>query len=186
MLGHASFQPAIALSTMALSGMGLAGCASEAPQPETVDEFAARVGAQKPGAAQTAAAAPQAAPASATAPAAQQASVLQLESLGSIAELDLGPTEAGGCTFSSAGTNMMAAFGPPDKTMSGKATVRVGGQLRVLDAPPGGYDTIRAGTVFNGEGFSVLVSPAGGERAKLTVTDNGGQQSVFDGKWVCV
>ena len=175
----------------------LASCGDEAPEPETVDEFAARVGTVTPDAgtaAEDAAPTPQAtaqpaptqaaqAPANA-APAATQGSVLQLETLGDVSEIGLGP-RAGGCTFSSGGNAMLVAAGPSDRALPGKATLRAGGKLRILDAPPGGYNAIKSGTLFRGEGFTALVTLSGADSAKLTMRNAGGQQSVFDGRWVC-
>ncbi len=80
---------------------------------------------------------------------------------------------------------MLVAAAPQDRSIPGKATVRVGGQLLLLDAPPGGYDAVRAGTTFNGEGISVLVTVGGAGAANMTVTDASGQQRAFDGRWVC-
>jgi hypothetical protein len=206
-----------------LLSMALAACAEDPVEPETVDEFAARVGtgtdngtgtgnatgtadgssaSQSPASpAQTASAGGVSAPAGTqgdgqvggTGPNAG-GSVLQLQNLGDISEVDLGP-RAGGCTFNSAGTDMLVAAAPADRALPGKATVRAAGALYVLDAPPGGFDAVKAGTVFKGEGFSALVSvggvspagasPAGAAQAKLTITNSEGQQSVFDGSWVC-
>ena len=108
----------------------------------------------------------------------------QLERLGNIGGVDLGP-RAGGCTFSAAGQEMLVAAGPSDRSLPGKATVRAGGKLILLDAPPGGYDQVKAGTTFNGEGFSVLVQPTGRDTGQMTITDVQGRQKSFNGRWVC-
>lgn len=164
-----------------LPALGLAACNDPVPEPESAEDFAARVGTS--GSEVEAAPAPQATVAVQAAPPVG-ADVLQLEKLGNIAGVDLGP-RAGACTFSSQGNEMLIAAGPEEETLPGKATVRIGGKLFLLDAPPGGFTQVRSGTVFNGEGFSVLVTPAGGDDAKMTVTDSEGDQQVFDGKWVC-
>ena len=88
-------------------------------------------------------------------------------------------------TFSAAGQEMLVAAGPSDRSLPGKATVRAGGKLILLDAPPGGYDQVKAGTTFNGEGFSVLVQPTGRDTGQMTITDVQGRQKSFNGRWVC-
>ena len=49
----------------------------------------------------------------------------------------------------------------------------------------GGYDQVKAGTTFNGEGFSVLVQPTGRDTGQMTITDVQGRQKAFNGRWVC-
>jgi len=176
-----------------MPAFGLAACNDAPPEPETVDEFAARVGTGTSGevAPQAgAAAAPQQAVVTSAVEgaAAPQTNVLAPEKLGNIADVDLGP-RAGGCTFAAGGTEMLIAAAPEDRSIPGKAVVRLGGQLLVLDAPPGGFNLIKSGTGFQGEGVAVSVarndSGADIDSARMTVTDDNGQQNVFDGRWVC-
>lgn len=167
--------------------LALAACSQEpAPSSSDADDFAARVGA--PGTSTTGGAAVVAPDAVETTAARiappPNTDVTQLERLGNIGGVDLGP-RAGGCTFSADGQEMLVAAGPGDRALPGKATVRVGGKLILLDAPPGGYDQVRAGTTFNGEGFSVLVQPTGRDTGQMTITDVQGRQKAFNGRWVC-
>ncbi|MGI8944392.1 MAG: hypothetical protein ACR2FJ_09235 [Qipengyuania sp.] len=164
-----------------LAAMLLAGCGSEPAEQESAEDFAARVGAGGTGAE----GAP--APVETTAykaPPPPNSDVLELEQLGNISGVNLGP-RAGGCAFSANGTEMLVAAGPRERALPGKATVRVDGKLLLLDAPPGGFEAVRDGTVFNGEGFSVLVTKTGRDTANMTVTDAQGREKVFDGRWVC-
>lgn len=160
----------------------VAACAPDPSGSESAQDYASRVGA--PGAvAEGAAPAPVATTAVMAAPPAN-ADVFQLEKLGNIGGVNLGP-RAGGCTFSVEGQEMLIAAAPADRALPGKATVRIGGQLLLLDAPPGGIDQVRAGTNFTGEGFSVLVTRTGPEQATLTVSDAAGTQKAYAGNWVC-
>ncbi|WP_432200378.1 hypothetical protein ACRAQ7_12365 [Erythrobacter sp. W53] len=173
-----------------MPAIGLAACNDAPAEPETVDEFAARVGTATSAAPAEQAATPgQAVVTSAVEGApAPQTNVLAPEKLGNIADVDLGP-RAGGCTFATGSTEMLIAAAPEDRSIPGKAVVRLGGQLLVLDAPPGGYNLIKSGTGFQGEGFAVSVarndSGADSDAARMTVTDDNGQQKIFDGRWVC-
>ncbi|KZY54664.1 hypothetical protein A3736_13740 [Erythrobacter sp. HI0063] len=166
----------------------LAACSSQEPAPaDSAEDFASRVGA--PGTSTTGGTAVVVAPQTVETTAARIApppntDVTQLERLGNIGGVDLGP-RAGGCTFSAAGQEMLVAAGPSDRSLPGKATVRAGGKLILLDAPPGGYDQVKAGTTFNGEGFSVLVQPTGRDTGQMTITDVQGRQKSFNGRWVC-
>ena len=166
-----------------LSALALAACSSQAPdQSGDADDFASRIGSgssSPEGQAQQSTTAVDAAPYPGT-------DVKQLEQLGNVSNVDLGPrTGGGGCTFSHEGTTMLMAAAPGERALPGKATVRVGGQLLLLDAPPGGFDLVRTGTTFNGEGFSVLVSPTGPDTGTMTVTDTEGAQKTYNGRWVC-
>lgn len=159
----------------------VAGCSQEPASSETAGDFADRVGA--PGAVAEGVPAPVETTAVKAAPPAN-ADVFQLEKLGNIGGVDLGP-RAGGCTFSVEGQEMLIAAAPADRALPGKATVRIGGQLLLLDAPPGGIEQVRSGTRFTGEGFSALVTRTGPEQASLTVADAAGTQKAFAGNWVC-
>lgn len=160
----------------------LAGCSQEPASTETADDFASRVGA--PGSVSVdGVPAPVETTAVKAAPPAN-ADVFQLEKLGNIGGVDLGP-RAGGCTFSVEGQEMLIAAAPADRALPGKATVRIGGQLLLLDAPPGGIEQVRSGTRFTGEGFSALVTRTGPDQASLTVADAAGTQKAFAGNWVC-
>lgn len=160
----------------------VAACSQEPANSESADDFANRVGA--PGSvAEGGTPAPVATIAVKAAPPAS-ADVFQLEKLGNIGGVDLGP-RAGGCTFSVQGQEMLIAAAPADRALPGKATVRIGGQLLLLDAPPGGIDQVRSGTTFTGEGFSALVTRTGPDQASLTIADASGTQKAFAGNWVC-
>ena len=159
----------------------LAACNQQSAEQEGADDFAARVGAG--GASAEGAPAPVETTAVQAAPPAG-ANVLALEQLGNIGGVDLGP-RAGGCTFASNGVEMLMAAAPADRALPGKATVRVGGKLLLLDAPPGGISTVMQGTTFTGEGFTASVNNTGADTGVLTVTNANGQQKAFDGRWVC-
>ena len=162
--------------------LALSACSDRSGTDGSEGDFASRVGqAGQP------AAAGNSAPVDTTAtagPPPAGADVFALEKLGDIGGVDLGP-RAGGCTFSSNGTEMLIAAGPADRELPGKGVVRIGGKLIKLDTPPGGIDSIRGGTDFNGEGFSVRVQPSAPGRASLTITNAGGEQKVVAGDWVC-
>ncbi len=112
------------------------------------------------------------------------ANVFALEKLGDISGVDLGP-RAGGCTFSEGGNEMLIAAGPADRSLPGRAAVRVGGQLIQLDSAPGGIAGIRAGTSFTGEGFGVRVQPTAPGKAIAAITDAKGATMQISGDWVC-
>lgn len=160
----------------------LAAC-SQQGESESAEDYATRIG----GSDQGAATAPVATAAVRAAPPAG-ADVLALEQLGNIADVDLGP-RAGGCTFSAQGTEMLIAAAPADRALPGKGVVRVGGQLLLLDAAPGGIDGLRDGSSFTGEGVTVTVAPEGaaGQRrpADLTIANAEGRAKTVSGDWVC-
>lgn len=112
------------------------------------------------------------------------ANVFAMEKLGDISGVNLGP-RAGGCTFSSGGTEMLLAAGPADRAIPGKGVVRIGGRLIELDTPPGGIEAIKAGTTFSGEGFNVRVQPTGKGKASMTITNGQGQIKTIVGDYVC-
>ena len=171
--------------------LALAACSSEPAEPENADDFAARIGQQDAGSSdQTAASQPAAdLPNTAEAAPPQGADVTQLQKLGDVGGVAFGPRE-GGCTFQgSAGDEMLIAAGMRDRGMPGKAVIRVGNGLVLLDSGPGGLDAIRSGTSFTGEGVTVRVAPAGGEgrtrRANLSVAGADGKTQTYSGNWIC-
>lgn len=165
-----------------LAALVLAACADrETGTDGSANDFASRVGAG-----QTAAPAA-AGPVATTAvkgPPPAQANVFELEQLGDIGGVNLGP-RAGGCTFSSGGVEKLIAAGPADRALPGKGVVRIGGKLIELDTAPGGIEAIKRGTVFTGEGFSVRVKPIGERSGQLFVTDGAGETRMVSGDWVC-
>lgn len=166
-----------------LAVLALAACSDRSGTDGTEDDFAARVGAGNA----TTSAVETAAPVVSKAvkgPPPPGADVFKLEKLGDISGVNLGP-RAGGCTFSSAGTEMLIAAGPADRSIPGKGVVRIGGRLIELDTPPGGVEAIKAGTTFTGEGFSVRVTPGTGGRGSMTITNGEGQTKAVAGDYVC-
>lgn len=170
----------------------LAGCSRspEPAQPEAgADDFASRIGtAPSAGAAPPTSSAVELAaniPSRAVKGVPPQgANVFAIEKLGDIGGVNLGP-RAGGCTFSSGGTEMLIAAGPADPAISGKGVVRIGGRLLELDTPPGGIAAIRTGTDFNGEGFSIRLTPTAPGKGTITITNSQGQQKTVAGDWTC-
>ena len=169
-------------AVLPLALLALAACSDRSGTDGSEGDFASRVGGGQSVAAPVAAA-PGATTAVEAAPPAG-ANVFAMEKLGDIGGVDLGP-RAGGCTFSENGTEMLIAAGPADRTLPGKAAVRIGGQLLALDAPPGGIAAIKAGTIFTGEGFKVQVSPTGPGHANLIVMKPSGESKVTAGDWIC-
>lgn len=168
-------------TTLPLALLLFAACSDrQAGTDGSESDFASRVGA---GPAATATATPMPTTAVRAAPPAGS-SPLDMEKLGDISGVDLGP-RAGGCTFSDAGKEILVAAGPADRALPGKAAVRIGGRLLTLDTPPGGIAAIKAGTKFTGEGFTVAVQPTGPGRALLSVTDAKGARKLINGEWVC-
>ncbi len=164
----------------------LAGCSRNEPERNAAnaDDFASRIGTGGTNAPAAAPTGPGATSAIKAAPAAAGGNVFALEKLGDISAVNLGP-RAGGCTFSSGGTEMLIAAGPADPALPGKAVVRVGGKLYELDTPPGGIAAIREGTDFNGEGFSIRLAPTAPGKGTITITNIEGQQKTVAGDWVC-
>ena len=172
---------------LTFSALALAACSQEpAGEQESADDFANRIGQQEgaatqqrdPDAPNTAVEAPP-----------QGANLTQLEQLGDVGGVDLGPRE-GGCTLMVGNREMMIAGALKDPAMPGKAVVRIGDTLVVTDSGPGGIDRIRAGTSFTGEGFTVQVAPAAGDArsrpANVLVTDAAGNSQNYSGNWICV
>lgn len=118
----------------------------------------------------------------------QGVDLTSLQKLGDIAGVNLGPRE-GGCTLTVGSDEMIIAAGMRDIDMPGKAVVRVGDSLTMMDSGPGGLASIKGGTTFAGEGFSVKVTPAAGDAqsrpAAVTVTDAAGKSQSYNGNWIC-
>lgn len=163
--------------------LALAACSERSGTDGSENDFAARVGAgeAQSSAVESAANLPSKA---VKGPPPPGANVFAMEKLGDIGGVNLGP-RAGGCTFSSQGTEMLIAAGPADRALPGKGVVRIGGKLIELDTPPGGIEAIKAGTTFTGEGFSVAVRPSGRGQASITITDGQGQTRTVAGDYVC-
>ncbi|MBU0668754.1 MAG: hypothetical protein KJ703_00335 [Alphaproteobacteria bacterium] len=160
----------------------VAACSQEPASSESADDFANRVGA--PGAVVEGGVPAPVETTAVKAPPPANADVFRLEKLGIIGGVDLGP-RAGGCTFSVQGQEMLIAAAPADRALPGKATVRIGGQLLLLDSPPGGIEQVRSGTSFAGEGFSARITRTGPDQASLMIADAAGTQKAFAGNWVC-
>lgn len=178
---------AVPLIVLALAA---SACSRKAPEPASTtgaSDFASRVGAAAPaGATGTAAAAPAA---KATAVLAMETkpgeTPFSMQQLGDASGVDLGP-KSGGCVFITNGVQMMQATAPLDRTLPGKAVVRIGGQLLRLDSPPGGISLVKMGTDFSGEGFRVEVRPDGKGHARVTTVDIEGESHILNGDWKCV
>ncbi|MBX9896293.1 MAG: hypothetical protein K2Y17_00030 [Qipengyuania sp.] len=162
--------------------LALAACSDRSGTDGSESDFASRVGAGNatPGAGQPGAPVETKA---AKGPPPANADVFALEKLGDISGVDLGP-RAGGCTFSSAGTEMLVAAGPADRALPGKGVVRIGGKLIELDTPPGGLEAIEGGTTFTGEGFSVQIQPTGKGQAMMTIAQGEDRKAIV-GDYVC-
>ncbi|WP_375289436.1 hypothetical protein [Qipengyuania sp.] len=166
---------------MASCVLSLSACGQteEGPAVDEAADFAARVGAAQspaPGQAIATEAAQGGPPAN--------ADVKILDEVGYIAGVDLGQ-RAGTCAFRVDGMDKLMATGPAERTMGGKAVVRIGGTLYRLDGGPGGFAAVREGTVFKGEGITVGVQPTGPGQAQLTVTDRNGETKTMVGDWNC-
>lgn len=158
--------------------LALAACSDNGGTDGSEKDFASRVGAGE-GTATPAPASTEAAPRATTAP-----KVSSLQPVGTFAQLGLN-VDAGGCSFVDAGRTLLVAAAPPDRTLPGKAAVRYGGKQVVLDAPPGDYARIRAGTTFAGEGFTVTVQPTGTGQAQITIKTPKGDSESAVGDWAC-
>lgn len=166
--------------------LALAACSSEPADQEGADDFANRIGQNGEGAGAAQADPDKPNTASEAPPAG--ADLTQLAKLGDIGGVDLGPRD-GGCTLMVGKDEMLIAGGMKDKALPGKAVVRVGDSLTLVDATAGGYDAIRDGTTFQGEGFTVSVAPAAGDQqrrpANVTVRDAAGKTQSYSGNWIC-
>ncbi|MXO95635.1 hypothetical protein GRI34_04270 [Erythrobacter aquimaris] len=168
-----------------LTALALAACSSEPAPQESADDFASRINGGEQGAA---------APVDADAPnVAAEAppagvNVTQLEQLRDIANVDMGPRD-GGCTFMDGNRELVMASALREPTLPGKAVIRVGGGLTLLDTGPGGLDSLKAGATFSGEGVTVQVAPQAGDAASraanLTVSAADGSTATYSGKWIC-
>ncbi|TMM49996.1 hypothetical protein [Qipengyuania marisflavi] len=183
MIGRLTFPAALLM---------LAACSQQPAEQESADDFAARIGGEATAESTSAANDPSQPtmdmPNKAQAAPPAGADVTQLEQLGDVGGVNLGPRE-GGCTFMTGGKEMIIAAGLRDKGMSGKGVIRVGDGLVLLDSGPGGLDRIKRGTNFSGEGVTVTVSPAAGEAqtrpANVTVTGADGKAASYSGNWIC-
>lgn len=181
----------IRAAVLSFSLIALAACSGEPAQQESADDFANRIGGQggqaSPGALDPAQPDPNA-PSVAVAAPPQNADLTQLQKLGDIGGVNLGPRE-GSCTFMADGTELIMAAGMKEPTIPGKAVVRLGGSLVTADAGPGGLASIKSGTTFTGEGFTVQVAPAAGEAqsraANVVVSQSGGNSQNYSGNWIC-
>lgn len=174
-----------------LIALSLAACASEPAEQESADDFAARIGGADAG---TAGATPvdpaktAEMPNTAVAVPPAGADVTQLEQLRDIAGVDFGPRD-GGCTFMDGNREVLIASGMNEPTLPGKAVIRVGGGLTMLDAPPGGLEQVKKGATFTGEGVTVTVAPAAGigqrRPANMSVSSADGKTVTYSGNWIC-
>ncbi|MBX7540587.1 hypothetical protein [Qipengyuania sphaerica] len=174
------------IALLAFSALALAACSQEpAGQQESADDFANRIG----GSTQLDPSQPDPdAPNTAVDAAPQGANLTQLQQLGDIGGVNLGPRE-GGCTFMVGSQEMIIAAGMNEPTLPGKAVVRLGDTLVMADSAPGGLAKIKSGTTFSGAGFTVQVAPAAGEAqsraANVVVTDASGNSQNYSGNWIC-
>ena len=166
--------------------LALVACSSEPVPQENAEDFASRIGEGGPPAVATPVDADKASTASAVPPAG--ADLTQLEKLGDIGDVDLGP-RAGGCTLMVGSSELLLAGAPGDDAIPGKAVVRLGDSLTIADAAAGGIDALKSGTSFKGEGFTVTVAPEAGTAASrpatVTVRDAAGKTQSYSGKWTC-
>ena len=173
------------ISVMALA---LASCSGDPTPQESADEFANRIGGGSEAVELDPSQPDPNAPNVASAIPPEGADLTQLEQLGDVGGVNLGPRE-GGCTFMAGDRELIIAVGMKEPTIPGKAVVRVGNELVLVDAGPGGLSAIKGGTTFSGEGFTVQVAPASGEAqsrpANVIVSDAAGKQQNYSGNWIC-
>lgn len=169
-----------------LALLALAACSSEPASEESADDFASRIG--QDGDATASAQVDPDKPNTANPVPPAGADLTQLQKLGDIGGVDLGARE-GGCTLMIGKDEMLIAAGTGDKAIPGKAVVRLGDSLTLVDASVGGLAAIKAGTSFTGEGFTITIAPAAGEQASrpasVTVRDAAGKTQSYRGKWIC-
>lgn len=167
----------------------LVACSAEPTEQESADDFASRIGGNdqqqdgivlsqsNPDTPNTANDAPP-----------SGVDLTSLQKLGDIGGVDLGPRE-GGCTLMVDQNEMIIAAGMRDVEIPGKAVVRLGNGLTTMDSGPGGLASIKRGTTFSGEGFTVKVQPAAGDAqsrpANVLVTDAAGATRSYLGRWIC-
>ncbi|WP_421991541.1 hypothetical protein [Qipengyuania sp.] len=171
-----------------LAVLALAACSSEPAEHESAEDFADRIG-QAGESAQLDPSQPDPdAPNTANDAPPAGADLTRLAKLGDIGGVNLGPRD-GGCTLMVGSEEMLIAAGMRDKALPGKAVVRVGDSLTMVDADVGGLDAIKSGTTFNGEGFTITVAPAAGDQqsrpANVTVRDASGKTQTYSGNWIC-
>ncbi|MBO6768656.1 MAG: hypothetical protein JJ901_10215 [Erythrobacter sp.] len=171
-----------------LAVLALAACSSEPTEQESAEDFADRIG-QAGESAQLDPSQPDPdAPNTANDAPPAGADLTRLAKLGDIGGVNLGPRD-GGCTLMVGSEEMLIAAGMRDKALPGKAVVRVGDSLTMVDADVGGLDAIKSGTTFNGEGFTITVAPAAGDQqsrpANVTVRDASGKTQTYSGNWIC-
>lgn len=178
---------------LALAPLVLGACSQEPAPQESAGDFASRIGG---GAVNSSGANGQAGPsnadkASSTANALPPsgADVTALQSVGDVAGVDMGPRD-GGCTLMVGDDALLMASSLKDRTMSGKAVIRVGDGLVLLNGAPGGLKAVRSGNTFTGEGVTVAIRPAAGDAqtrtATATVTAADGKTQNYSGNWICV
>lgn len=177
------------IALVCFSALALAACSQQpAGEQETAGDFANRIGQQDGGVQLDPSQPDPNAPNVAVDAPPENANLTQLQQLGDIGGVNLGPRE-GGCTFMVGNQEMIIAAGMKEPTLPGKAVVRVGDTLVMTDAAPGGLAEIKSGTIFTGEGFSVQVAPAAGEGqsrpANVVVTDAAGNSQNYSGNWIC-
>ncbi|EDL50389.1 hypothetical protein [Erythrobacter sp. SD-21] len=170
-----------AVATFAL--LALAACSQEpAAKQESADDFASRIGQQE-----GAVAADSENPNTVAESVPSGANLTQLQRLGDIGGVNLGPRD-GGCTFMVENQELIIASGM-NEDLPGKAVVRLGDALVVTDSGPDGLAAIKAGTTFTGEGFTIQIMPAEGAAqsrpANVVVSDVGGNSQTYSGNWIC-
>ncbi|KPL67517.1 hypothetical protein SZ64_04985 [Erythrobacter sp. SG61-1L] len=125
-------------------------------------------------------------PAPATIPAGTD--VTKLESLSDVAKVNLGLRE-GDCSFVADGKMLIKSAAMRDPATRGRAFVLLGKTVITLNGAPGGFEAIRAGTTFSGQGVTVSVKPAAGTAqsrpANVTVGSADGKVQSYSGEWVC-
>ncbi|GAB5347469.1 hypothetical protein [Alteriqipengyuania sp. 357] len=173
---------------MLFAAILLAACSQGEDTAQGSDDFAARVavGEGEPAPQGSVAAADSTVARTSAAP--EGADPMELEKLGNIGRVDLGPRD-GGCTFSQGGTEMLLVGAPNDAAVQGRGVIRVGGELVNMTAQDGGLDAIYAGPTLTAEGLTVKIVPAAGEgtvrTADLYVAADGKQRKFASGQWAC-
>ena len=171
------------IAIASFAAIALVGCSQpEQDASNGADDFANRVGTGQQGS--TTVSSPAMPTDAAVGGPPENADVKILEDVGYIGGVDLGQ-RAGTCAFHAEGMDKLMASGPAERTMGGKAVVRIGGTLYRLDGGPGGFAAVQSGTTFRGEGITVKVEPSGKGQANLTVTDKAGQTKTLSGDWNC-
>lgn len=173
-----------------LSVLALAACSQQSGTNGSESDFASRVGGGTPSAAPNAATAPQAAqpagkaPRMVAAPPPAGVDVFALQDVGPVDGFDLGQ-KAGRCSFRTEDSELLTANAPAEPAVPGRAAVRLGDTLYRLDGTPGGFEAMKGGTSFRGEGFVIMVQPRQGGKADLIVSTDKDKTVTYSGKWVC-